>query len=190
MCVRDEDLSNADRSISAKRRERLEWWNTEYSNNNRKQDYLINFYGSIDLENKQPGCKKANSTCRQGQSRATQKSIVRLTGQDEEQKADQHTVAEIKHTTCPAGEAEVLDPVNHGVEKDIDGRRAGGSESTPLPVVVFGTEQEVDHQNSDGSGGDDHQAEADEEEAEHVIHLTEPDAFHDEVELDKDGTER
>ena len=56
-------------------------------------------------------------------------------------------------------------------------------------MVILTAEQEVDQQNGDGRAGDDHYAIAEEQKAEHVIDFVEPDAVHDEVELDKNGTE-
>ena len=54
-------------------------------------------------------------------------------------------------------------------------------------MVVLGAEQEVDEEDGDGGAGDDHEAVAEEEEAEHVVDFAEPHVVHDEVELDEDG---
>ncbi len=56
-------------------------------------------------------------------------------------------------------------------------------------MVVLGAEQEVDEQDGDGGARDDHNAVAEEEEAEHVVDFAEPHVVHDEVELDEDCTE-
>ena len=56
-------------------------------------------------------------------------------------------------------------------------------------MVALGTKQKVDHEHRDGGARDDHEAEADEQEAEHVVHAARPDGVHDEVELDEDGAE-
>lgn len=56
-------------------------------------------------------------------------------------------------------------------------------------MVVLGAEQEIDEEHGDGGGGDDHDGVAEEEEAEHVVHLAEPHVVHDEVELHEDGAE-
>ena len=118
------------------------------------------------------------------------KEKQRLTGQDEEQKADQNGIAEVEHVAGEARQRHLAEPVDEGVEEDVEGAGAGGEESAPLPVVVLGAEQEVDHEDGDGGASDDHEPVADEEKAEHVVHLAEPDAFHDELELDVDGQER
>jgi len=56
-------------------------------------------------------------------------------------------------------------------------------------MVALGTEQEVHHEHRDGGARDDHEAEADEQEAEHVVDAASPDRVHDEVELDEAGAE-
>lgn len=56
-------------------------------------------------------------------------------------------------------------------------------------MIVLRTEQEVDQEYRDGGTGDDHDAVAEEEKAEHVVDFAEPHVVHDEVELDEDGAE-
>jgi hypothetical protein len=56
-------------------------------------------------------------------------------------------------------------------------------------MIIFCAQEEVDHQNRDGCGGNDHQSKAEEEETKHVVDFGEPDGVHDEVELDEDGAE-
>ena len=58
-----------------------------------------------------------------------------------------------------------------------------------MPMVVLGTQQVVDEKYGHGGGSDDHEPVTEEEEAEHVVDFAEPDAAHDEVELDEDGAE-
>ena len=56
-------------------------------------------------------------------------------------------------------------------------------------MVVLGAEQEVNHHDGHRGAGDDQQAEAEEEEAEHVVDPVAPETLHDEVEFDEDGPE-
>jgi hypothetical protein len=58
-----------------------------------------------------------------------------------------------------------------------------------MPVVVLTAEKEVDHEHGDGCAGDDHEAVAEEEKAEHIIDLAEPDGGHDEIKFNEDGPE-
>ena len=53
-------------------------------------------------------------------------------------------------------------------------------------MIVFTAEQKVDEEDGDGRTRDDHDAVAEEEEAEHVVDFSEPHVVHDEVELDED----
>lgn len=112
----------------------------------------------------------------------------KLTRQNKPQDGNQRTVAQIKHTAGPAPEAQGADPIKHGIGKDVNGTGATGGKGSPLPMVIFGTEQEIHHEDGDGGRGDNHEAVAQEQEAEHVVDSAEPDRVHDEVELDKDGT--
>lgn len=57
-------------------------------------------------------------------------------------------------------------------------------------MVVLCAQQKVDHKYCYCRGGNDHEAEAEEQEAEHVVDLREPNRVHDEVQLDKDGAKR
>lgn len=75
------------------------------------------------------------------------------------------------------------------MQKHIAGAGACTQEGSPLPVVVLGAEQEVDEQHGDGGAGEDRDQVAEEEEAEHVVDLAEPDVVEDEEELDEDGAE-
>ena len=54
-------------------------------------------------------------------------------------------------------------------------------------MIVLRTEQEVDQEYRDGGTGDDHDAIAEEEEAEHVVDFAEPHVVHDEVARDEDA---
>lgn len=150
--------------------------------------HLINFNTRIDPAYKHPGAKEANSA-----------------GKHKAQEADKRTVSKVQHVAGQAAKRQLADPVEDGVEEDIHRACTGGEEGAPLPVVVFGAQEKVDHQDCDGGAGDDlrvalawfiegteniyHNAVADEEETEHVIEPVEPDRVHDEVQLNKDGAE-
>ena len=54
-------------------------------------------------------------------------------------------------------------------------------------MVVFGAQKVVDEHDGDGGARDDHDAVAEEQEAEHVVDAVEPQAVHNEVKLDEDG---
>lgn len=113
-----------------------------------------------------------------------------LTSQNKEQETDQSAVPEIEHIPRPAPQTHLANPVEQRVQEHIQSAGPGGEESPPVPVVVFRAEQEVDHQDRDRSASDDHEPVANKQEAEHIIHFAEPDARHDEIELDEDGAER
>ena len=57
-----------------------------------------------------------------------------------------------------------------------------------MPSVLLRAEEPVDHEDCDGSTGDDEENVREEEEAEHIVDLAKPDGRHDEVELDEDGS--
>ena len=57
-----------------------------------------------------------------------------------------------------------------------------------MPVIILTTKQEIDHEHRDSRTRYYHEAVAEEQEAEHVVDLAEPDGRHDEVELDEDGS--
>ena len=112
------------------------------------------------------------------------------TCQYEEQEGDQKTISHIKHTTRKAPEAQFADPIQHSIHKHIKRACASRTECSPLPMVIFRAEEEVYEQDRYGGAGDDHDAVAEEEEAEHVVDLSEPHVVHDKVEFDEDGAKR
>lgn len=112
-----------------------------------------------------------------------------LTGEDKHQEADQCTIPQIQHPAHQPAQMQLRGPVRDRMQEDVERAGAGGQERAPVPVVVLGAEQEVDEEDCDRGGRGDHEAVAEEEEAEHVVHLAEPDGAHDEVELDEDGAE-
>lgn len=114
----------------------------------------------------------------------------RLTGQDKEQERNQGAVTHIEDGTSHTTKAESHQPEKQRVPKHESAAGACGPETAPLPVIVFATEQEIHHQDSDCRAAHDHEPVADKEEAEHIVHLVEPDAVHYEMELDEDGGER
>lgn len=114
---------------------------------------------------------------------------MRLTGQDEEQKANKKTVSHIENSTGQASKTQLGHPIQQGVPKNIYCASPSRAECPPLPMVILTAEKEVDQQNGDGGACDDHDAVAEEEEAEHVVDFAEPHVVHDEVKLDKDGAE-
>lgn len=57
-------------------------------------------------------------------------------------------------------------------------------------MIVLTAEQEVDEQDSNGGAGDDHDAIAEEQKAEHIVDFAEPHVVHDEVELNENSAER
>ena len=73
------------------------------------------------------------------------------------------------------------------MSKNISCARPCRAEAAPLPMVVLSAEQEIDEEDGDGGASGDHDAVAEEQEAEHVIDFAEPHVVHDEVELDEDG---
>ena len=116
--------------------------------------------------------------------------MEQLTGQDKEQERNQSTVTHVKDGTGHATQAKPGQPVQQCVRKHVSTACTCGPETAPLPVVVLAAEQEIHHQDRDRRTAHDHQAVADEEKAEHVVHLVEPDAVHDEVKFGEDGGER
>lgn len=156
----------------------------------------VNLDGSINPVHKYPARKETNGTCNHRQHASGLTGVVgkggpdKLTSQDEEQEADQQTVAHVKHSTSNAPKAQLADPVQERIGKHVECTGPSCAERSPLPVVVLTTQQEVDQQDCDGSASDDHDAIAEEEEAEHVVYFAKPHVVHDKVELDEDGAER
>lgn len=112
-----------------------------------------------------------------------------LTSKNEKQKANQRTIPHIQNTTHQTAQTQFRHPISHRVQEDIERACASCQKGAPLPMVVLGTQQVVDEEHGHGGGGDDHESVTEEEEAEHVVDFAEPDAAHDEVELDEDGAE-
>ena len=54
-------------------------------------------------------------------------------------------------------------------------------------MIVLRAQQVIDEHDGDGGARDDHDAIAEEKKAEHVVDAVEPQAVHDEIELDEDG---
>ena len=54
-------------------------------------------------------------------------------------------------------------------------------------MIIFATQQEVHEKDGNGSASDDHDAVAQEEEAEHIVHFSKPHVVHDEIEFHEDG---
>lgn len=113
----------------------------------------------------------------------------RLTGQDKEQKADEETISHIQYPTGQASKTQFGHPIQQGVPEHVHRARPSRAKCPPLPVVILTAEKEVDQENGDGCASDDHDAIAEEKEAEHVVDFAKPHVVHDEVEFDKDGAE-
>lgn len=102
---------------------------------------------------------------------ARQRRDVKLTGENEEQKADEQAVPQIEHPGSNAPKAKFADPVDQSVGKNIASRSPSGRKRPPLPVVVFAAEEEVDEQDGDRAASDNHDRIREEEEAKHVVHF-------------------
>ena len=100
--------------------------------------------------------------------------ISSLTRQDEYQESHQRRVTNVKDSTRQASEANPCRPEAESIEEDIASCHSSTKESSPLPAVVLGAEQKVYKKDSGTSGGDDHEAITDEEEAEHVVDFVGP----------------
>ena len=114
---------------------------------------------------------------------------MRLTSKNKEQERNQRAVPNVQYTPRQATQPQLRDPVDKRVSEDVECRCASCHERSPVPMVILTAEQEVYHQDGDCGACDDHETVAEEEEAEHVVDLAEPDGGHDEVELDEDGSE-
>ena len=75
---------------------------------------------------------------------AAKGQIEKLTSQYEEQETNQQTVAYIQHSTRKAPKAQLADPIQQRIGKHISCARSGRAESSPLPMVIFRAQQEVD----------------------------------------------
>mmetsp|Transcript_12281 Transcript_12281/g.30008 ORF Transcript_12281/g.30008 Transcript_12281/m.30008 type:complete len:433 (-) Transcript_12281:995-2293(-) len=74
-----------------------------------------------------------------------------------------------------------------GVEEHVERGGARHAERRPLPVIVFGVEQEVGAHDGDARGDDEQDAHHQQHEAVHVVDLVVPEGREDEVHLDEDG---
>lgn len=110
-----------------------------------------------------------------------------LTSKHKPQGPQQQTISQVQDPTGPRSETQRPHPVEQGIQHHICRTGATGAKRSPLPVIILRAEQKVHHEDGDGGGRDDHEAVAEEEEAEHVVDAREPDGVHDKVEFDKDG---
>ena len=113
-----------------------------------------------------------------------------LTRQDEHQQTQQRRIPKIHNPARQRRKANIFDPVQQTAGKNIKRTRARREEATPLPVIILRTQKEVNHEHRHRRGGDNHQPKANKQEAEHIVDLAEPDAVHDEIQLDEDGAKR
>lgn len=98
-------------------------------------------------------------------------------------------VPEVEYGGDKRGDFKGGNEVKEGIEKNVEGRCSGGEEGTPPPVVVFGAELEVYHDDSDFRASDDENDENEEEEGEEIVNLLEPDGGEDEEEFYENSTE-
>lgn len=75
----------------------------------------------------------------------------------------------------------------HGINEQIDSRKATSQERTPPPVVVLCTKVEIAEQDSGLRAGDQENNKYQEQKSKHVVHLMRPNAVEDEKKLDKDA---
>jgi hypothetical protein len=80
--------------------------------------------------------------------------------------------------------------VQNTVQEHVDGRGRRREERPPPPAVVFRAKVEVAHEDRYFRAGQDEDRKDEEQEAEDVVDPVVPDAVHDKVELNEDGTER
>ena len=113
-----------------------------------------------------------------------------LTSQNEEQETNQGAIPHEQHHRREAREPQLPDPIYDRKEEHEYRARSGAVECSPLPSIVLSAEKIIDEHDRNGRAGNDHDAVAEEEEAEHVVYLVEPDAIHDEEQLHEYGTER
>ena len=78
--------------------------------------------------------------------------------------------------------------VEDAVKEDVERRAPGREERPPPPAVVLRAEVKVAHEDGDLRARDNQDHEDQGQEAEDVVDPIEPDAVHDEIELDEDGS--
>ena len=112
-----------------------------------------------------------------------------LTRHNKPQKTQQHGIAEIQQPARERAKTQHPRPIEQTIRKQVPSTGATARERAPLPVVVLGAEEEVNHHDGHRGARHDQQAEGQEQEAEHVVDPAAPETLHDEVELDEDGPE-
>lgn len=89
---------------------------------------LLNFDTAVYPPHKQPRGEKPNGA-----------------RQNKEQETYESAVAQIEHIAGKASKTEFRDPVNDSVEEDVNSTRPGSEEGSPLPMIIFWAEEEIDH---------------------------------------------
>lgn len=87
---------------------------------------------------------------------------MKLTSQNEKQKADQQTIPHIEHPRRKASEAQLANPIQKRIGEHIERACPSCTEGSPLPMIILTAEQEVNEQDCDGGAGDYHDAIAEE----------------------------
>lgn len=111
------------------------------------------------------------------------------TSQNEHNEGDQRRIAHIEHRPRQSTKADPCRPENERIHKYISPGHTCTHKCAPVPPVVLCTQQEIHQQDSGSRRGNNHQAVAEEQEPEHVVDLVGPEGGHNEVQLDKNGTE-
>ena len=100
-----------------------------------------------------------------------------LTCQQEKAKRHERRVTKVQHGGHNIIDLKLLEVVEDGVDKDIDGATTRCEQRPPPPLVVLCTQLHVDKDNRDFGAGDDEHDKDQEEEAEQVVELVLPDGL-------------
>mmetsp|Transcript_19166 Transcript_19166/g.26365 ORF Transcript_19166/g.26365 Transcript_19166/m.26365 type:complete len:437 (+) Transcript_19166:111-1421(+) len=110
-------------------------------------------------------------------------------GHEEEGGGDQGHVAEVDQRARGRVHVQLGGKVPHPVEQQVGRAGARGAEAAPPPAVVLRAQLEVGQHHGELHAGGRQDAEREEEEAEDVVHLVQPERAHDEEQLHADGPE-
>lgn len=134
--------------------------------------YLIYFHDAIDAPHEPEASHETYGPCQQ-----------------EEQEDHNESVTEVQESRSGILDVQFCHEIVTAVDEEVTGSGTGTEESAPPPVIVLGAQMEVAEQDRCLRAGDHEYHEHEEQESEHVVHLTGPKRVKNEEQLNKDTSE-
>jgi len=106
--------------------------------------------------------------------------------EDKEHQTHDRRPSKVQDHTRERLDLQCREIVHDRVQEDVDRRSTTCEEGTPPPMVIFGTQVEIAHQDRHLGARQDQDAKHQEQEAKHIVDLVEPDRVQDEIELNED----